>query len=195
VKNDWRAFTEALRRAGYFAKGSIIWFLEFQKRGAPHFHFLATDWLPKQFIALAWSRISGADLRACSRVEGLRHPEAAGAYAAKYACKKDQKTVPPEYQDVGRFWGLAGAARALAREGIQAVPNLSAVIPGRLPAQALEGIFFLGMPIRLYETPIGWVIYGTEKDIRRAWNWLTSARSSATTTKKDGRSRQKTLLE
>jgi len=193
VKNDWRAFTERMRRAGYFAKESIIWFLEFQTRGAPHFHFLATGWIPKQFVADAWAAVSGGIAKACSRVEGLKHPEAAGAYAAKYAAKNEQKAVPPEYKDVGRFWGIAGLARTLSREGQPATPNLSAVLPRRLPDQVLEGIFFLKMDIRVYETPIGWVIYGAERDIRRAWNWLTSAKSSATTTPNGDRSRQKTL--
>jgi len=126
-------------------------------------------------------------------MEGLKHPEAAGAYAAKYAAKNEQKAVPPEYKDVGRFWGIAGLARTLAREGQPATPNLSAVLPRRLPNQVLEGIFFLKMDIRVYETPIGWVIYGAERDIRRAWNWLTSAKSSVTTTPKGDRSRQRTL--
>jgi len=182
-----------MRRAGYFAKESIIWFLEFQTRGAPHFHFLATGWIPKQFVADAWAAVSGGIAKACSRVEGLKHPEAAGAYAAKYAAKNEQKAVPPEYKDVGRFWGIAGLARTLSREGQPATPNLSAVLPRRLPDQVLEGIFFLKMDIRVYETPIGWVIYGAERDIRRAWNWLTSAKSSATTTPNGDRSRQKTL--
>jgi len=193
VKNDWRAFTEALRRSGYFAKGSLVWFLEFQERGAPHFHFLATGFISKSWVATAWARISSGIKAACSRMESLKHPEAAGAYAAKYAAKNEQKAVPPEFKDVGRFWGIAGLARTLSREGQPATPNLSAVLPRRLPDQALEGIFFLKMDIRVYETPIGWVIYGAERDIRRAWNWLTSAKSSVTTTPKGDRSRQKTL--
>jgi hypothetical protein len=193
VKNDWRAFTERLRRLGYFAKESIIWFIEFQSRGAPHFHFLATGWLSKVFVGQAWAEITGGNPAACSRVEGLKHPEAAGAYAAKYASKQDQKAVPENYRNVGRFWGVAGLARVEGREGKPGVPSLSAVLPGRLPSQVLEGIFFLGMDIRIYETPIGWVIYGTEREIRRAWAWVTAAKSSATTTRKGADSRQRTL--
>ncbi len=182
VKDDWRAFTERLRRLGYFMKESIIWFLEFQARGAPHFHFLATGWIPKSFVAEAWADITEGNARSCSRVEGLKHPEAAGAYAAKYAAKNEQKAVPLEYKDVGRFWGVAGLARTLAREGLPVCPSLSAVLPRVGPGPALEKIFCLEMGIRVYETPIGWVIYGTEREIRRAWNWLTKTNQQSKAT-------------
>lgn len=95
-----------------------LWFLEFQQRGAPHFHIL-TDWpLPKHRgnkvlwyakIAKRWYDIADTGdpkhLQAGTRTETLRSAEGGARYAVKYAQKMRQKTVPETYQDVGRFWG------------------------------------------------------------------------------------------
>jgi len=59
-------------------------------------------------------------------VEKLRKPEAAGAYAAKYAAKNYQKLVPEEYREVGRFWGKFGTVVVKPRieiEGSQTIIN------------------------------------------------------------------------
>lgn len=92
-----------------------FWFLEFQARGAPHFHFCINGELsPKDADKLrkVWSRIVGT---ACPHhphrgvdIQILRKKHAAGAYAAKYSSKSEQKTVPDRYRNVGRFWGLFG---------------------------------------------------------------------------------------
>jgi hypothetical protein len=101
-----------------------LWFLEFQKRGAPHFHIL-TDWpLPRDRdnkllwygkVAGRWYIIVGSGdikhLQAGTRTEKLRKPEGGRFYAVKYAQKCRQKKVPPEYQNVGRFWGHTRAVK------------------------------------------------------------------------------------
>jgi len=91
---------------------SYLWALEFQRRGAPHFHiFTAGGSLVKSKLAVSteWYWIVASEdekhLRAGTRVERLRRPDAAGRYAAKYASKPYQKAVPPDYRNVGRFWG------------------------------------------------------------------------------------------
>lgn len=91
---------------------SYFWFLEFQRRGAPHFHIFTSGGCPNKMrpdISLKWYGIvdSGDDrhLRAGTRTERLRRPDAAGRYAAKYASKPHQKIVPKDYRNVGRFWG------------------------------------------------------------------------------------------
>jgi hypothetical protein len=95
-----------------------LWFLEFQARGAPHFHIL-TDWpLPRDRgnkvlwygrIAKIWYETVGSGdlkhLQAGTRTETLRSKDGGARYAVKYAQKMRQKKVPPDYQDVGRFWG------------------------------------------------------------------------------------------
>lgn len=101
-----------------------LWFLEFQQRGAPHFHIL-TDWpLPRARankvlwygkVAKKWYDLVGSgDLRhlqAGTRTETLRSKEGGARYAVKYAQKMKQKNVPEAYQDVGRFWGHTRAVK------------------------------------------------------------------------------------
>jgi len=99
----------AQRRGGI---GDYLWALEFQRRQAPHFHiFTHGGELLKMKTAVSekWFKIvdSGDEKHflAGTRTERLRVPDAAGRYAAKYASKPYQKAVPPDYRNVGRFWG------------------------------------------------------------------------------------------
>ncbi len=101
------------------AEHSSFWFLEFQSRGAPHFHIFTT-WSPsKEWVSKRWYEIVGSEddrhLRAGTRVE-LLHSGKAGtvAYASKYAVKMEQKTVPEGYENVGRFWGVYGRRTVLS---------------------------------------------------------------------------------
>jgi hypothetical protein len=108
VKQDWANMRRWLSRRGVAG----AWFMEFQARGAPHFHVFLTGEVPKEEVAAAWYRIvdSGDErhLRAGTRIEALRELHGAGAYAAKYLKKQEQKEVPEGFSDVGRFWGLFG---------------------------------------------------------------------------------------
>lgn len=98
---------------------SALWFLEFQRRGAPHLHLLLFGCtLPagvlramRSWCGPAWSSIVGnpsryeqeKHKRSCSEVAKMRCKHF--GYAVKYATKTEQKLVPPEFRDVGRFWG------------------------------------------------------------------------------------------
>ena len=91
---------------------SFFWFMEFQRRGAPHFHiFTAGGNLldMKKEVSQKWYDIVASEdpkhLLAGTRVEKLRHPEGAGRYASKYASKPHQKKIPEGYKNVGRWWG------------------------------------------------------------------------------------------
>ena len=109
VKYHWRLFREWLQRQGCTTG---FWFLEFQKRGAPHFHVFLPINVCHKSVARRWYEIvdSGDEkhLRAGTRIEALRNSEGAASYASKYATKCEQKEVPVDYQNVGRFWGLWG---------------------------------------------------------------------------------------
>jgi hypothetical protein len=94
---------------------SFFWFLEFQSRGAPHFHFFATHFIPRDELARAWFEIVGScderHLRAGTRIERLRRGRAGTIkYAKKYAFKLEQKQLPDMYknQGFGRWWGVRG---------------------------------------------------------------------------------------
>lgn len=120
VRKERNTFLQFCRRD--FCNPFYLWFLEFQRRGAPHIHLLL-DWpLPvgrlmvkavRFRVASTWFRIVGSGdekhLAAGTRVERLRSPEGGARYAVKYACKMRQKVVPKNYQNVGRFWGCSKA--------------------------------------------------------------------------------------
>lgn len=100
---------------------SLLWFLEFQKRGAPHVHLIlwgadltlsdegvrvAQKQLPKlwaEVVAHADPVHRERHLRRGTGFARMRKPHF--GYAAKYARKMQQKAVPPDFSDVGRFWG------------------------------------------------------------------------------------------
>jgi hypothetical protein len=117
-KSHLRAFLQAFRR--FTGGASYLWFLEFQRRGAPHFHILTDYPLPRdahkrksiqRWVSQRWYRVTGEKdplhLIAGTRVERLRSPEGGAHYAVKYATKMEQKAVPREYANVGRLWGAS----------------------------------------------------------------------------------------
>lgn len=111
VKEMWRRTRQWLTRKGVGG----IWFLEFQARGAPHFHVLTNRPLtPQESYDLRkyWAKLVGSKCpyhRTMGvKAETLRSPHAAGMYAAKYSAKSDQKEIPPAFEQVGRFWGKFG---------------------------------------------------------------------------------------
>lgn len=96
-----------------------VWIKEFQRRGSVHFHLLVvfSDLLRGDyrfhlramigFVSLAWHEITGSSekgLRAGTRVEGVRR--SAIGYMMRYMGKDYQKNVPPDFKNVGRFWGF-----------------------------------------------------------------------------------------
>ncbi len=140
VKQDLNAILAMLRSRGQF---DYLWFLEFQKRGAPHIHILTSHQgiSPSMRIAVAnsWvSRIIKSEwfqneaimqsiecetceydiiqthLKAAFAValhrdtwQLVREKDGAKRYVTKYATKPEQKIVPKNYRDVGRFWGCS----------------------------------------------------------------------------------------
>lgn len=125
-----------------------FWFLEFQERGAPHFHVGLNIAHPGDVghaeLALAWSKICckveyeysywkeieyGLDYIISARGgsvrddvarqhrrakvwENVRSVDGAIRYVLSYALKPYQKTVPADYRNVGRFWGLSAGVGA-----------------------------------------------------------------------------------
>jgi len=131
VKSDLNRFLTWLRD-NY--KTDYIWWLEFQKRGAPHMHILTTIIYPgtvgHQRFAKAWCKAQKLEpgvllwdgrrklhynvLDRCERFhrrpkqwEAIRKEGGARRYALMYALKPLQKKVPLQYQNVGRFWACS----------------------------------------------------------------------------------------
>ncbi|MEN6535739.1 MAG: hypothetical protein ABFD89_18895 [Bryobacteraceae bacterium] len=140
VKRHLRSFVERCRRmlGAAAPTESLFWFLEFQARGAPHFHLFTTFSIDKGVVARWWYEIVGSDderhLRAGTRIERLRSgKDGVVAYANKYAAKSEQKEVPPEYTSVGRFWGVA-----MSRECVSAATRIAlGASPPKRTARAL----------------------------------------------------------
>lgn len=137
---------EAKKQLSRFLKGYInrygghyYWFLEFQNRGAPHFHILVSRGkifsADRRWLALYWSECMGLSekrlytslldyqtkdmYQQCLRVN--THPktwqeiysdDGARRYVAKYALKTYQKEVPERLQSVGRFYGYSRSVKA-----------------------------------------------------------------------------------
>jgi hypothetical protein len=118
VKKHLNAYLTWLRRTA--GRLSYLWFLEFQKRGAPHVHILSSHPSTKgakllrsfRFRTSAkWYDIVGSEdykhLQAGTNVQRIRTKDGAAHYAVKYAQKTYQKIVPENYRNVGRFWGAS----------------------------------------------------------------------------------------
>lgn len=105
IKAHLNAFLQYLRRR----RIKLIWILEFQSRGAPHYHLIASGEIPKDEVAERWYRIVGSEdekhLRAGTRVEGIRSKSHLHGYLTNYIKKSEQKEVPEGFEEVGRFWG------------------------------------------------------------------------------------------
>lgn len=106
VKYHLNRFTKLLNKMNC----SYIWVIEFQERGAPHFHILTNTFIDKKNISESWYKIvkSGDEkhLKAGTQCEKLRKGiKAARSYIMKYISKSEQKTVPKNYEKIGRFWG------------------------------------------------------------------------------------------
>lgn len=143
AKTHLRAFEARLM---YFAPGcSWVWRMEFQKRGAPHFHFVVfgLPFLEKKRVQEWWAEIIGAPgERPFTRIEALKSRRKLTAYVSKYVAKvgggvdgfnllaylQDGEFVHPVTGElsgsVGRWWGVGN--RSKLPFAVQAVVVLSA---------------------------------------------------------------------
>lgn len=113
-KRHLKIFSQRFMRR--FPTAGFIWKLEFQQRGAPHFHPFVWG-IPESegwraiidFISEAWFQVVGSGDQkhfiAGTRVEKLRSATAAIRYVSGYASKTDQTLVGKK---VGRYWGVVG---------------------------------------------------------------------------------------
>ncbi|MCX6972258.1 MAG: hypothetical protein NTV93_19195 [Verrucomicrobia bacterium] len=136
TKKHLKLFKKRLQHRWPGVRG--VWFLEFQRRGAPHYHVLLslklwdlgplvektrrhnklgvrkfrTCDLVQDLLSRWWYEIVNSGdakhLRAGVAVEVIEEEAGALKYAACHAAKPHQKTVPPDFADVGRFWGVVG---------------------------------------------------------------------------------------
>jgi hypothetical protein len=115
-KNHLRVFNQALHRR--FPGASGVWKLEFQQRGAAHFHLLAfglhgealdtlRTWITARWYALAHNSDKHLGSAACE-VDPVKHHGGFIHYMASYIAKNDQ-TRPGDF--TGRYWGVFNRQR------------------------------------------------------------------------------------
>jgi hypothetical protein len=118
-KAELHRFLDKLQK--HYGKMSYLWFLEFQKRGAPHYHIMSSYLEPnkwhRQTMGEVWAQIVSRETIDHDKVyrvhshtrawEKIHKPDGASRYCMKYATKLAQKSVPPEFSRVGRFWGCS----------------------------------------------------------------------------------------
>ena len=107
TKAHLNAFLQYLRRKGI----KYVWVLEFQLRGAPHYHIIASDCIPKEELSERWYKIVGSGdekhLRAGTGIDYIKSNSQLYGYLSNYVKKLEQKTPPEGFENVGRFWGTS----------------------------------------------------------------------------------------
>ena len=113
--DDLESFYKRLCRKYPMCNIAVLWRLEPQHRGAPHFHLLVfgVPYIPYRWVGAAWADITSGNAASCSRVERVRSWRGAMSYAAKYlgkAGKGDEFTTADGevIEEVGRHWGVMG---------------------------------------------------------------------------------------
>ena len=105
-----------------------LWFMEFQKRGAVHFHIMTTqngydkhtdiDWLKDKWFDI----VDSGDTRhrdAGTQIKAIRKADGAMRYVSKYASKQEQKMVPLFCSDFGRFFGWSRGVAPTCKRTIE----------------------------------------------------------------------------
>lgn len=123
AKNHLRAFLERVRRWVGNSPTAAIWRMEFQERGAPHFHIVFTGlpYIAKEEIQRAWGEICNIQ-QPFTRIEMIRSTRKLMNYVSKYIAKVnppadagDSGFNSPTYlhayqekhgQEIGRVWGI-----------------------------------------------------------------------------------------
>ena len=190
---DWRRCQTHLRRfldrlCRRFPGVKYFWFLEFQRRGAPHFHVFLDRWVDKKWVSVTWASVCAPDvpeperelhLAAGTRCEWLRGGlGAAVKYAAKYAAKWEQKEPPAGFAGSGRWWSYGGY-RLVAKVVFTVVLLYRRLV---WTHDRLTGpwAWLLGLGDRVAAALSGFVLRGTmgvaEWDVLRAGGWLRRSR-------------------
>jgi hypothetical protein len=151
VRGHRNTFLIYLRREYPFI--CYLWALEFQTRGAPHIHLLVDQFIDIGWLSETWYRVVGSKdekhLRAGTSIEFVRGREHGASYLAKtYTAKRDQKQVPEEYLNVGRFWGasrdlvvaLQKTSTPLDAQGIQTVRALRRFVEKKVQVKRLRHV-------------------------------------------------------
>jgi hypothetical protein len=117
VKRDLQALYGAIvGKFGYIIEHDsnfkMVWKMEFQKRGSPHFHCLvqsSLEWRTLLDVLLRyWKRLTHNDQDVCVDLQNVRDKFAVEVYISLHFSKDSQNKVPSDFVKPGRFWGMMG---------------------------------------------------------------------------------------
>lgn len=87
----------------------MFWFMEFQERGACHFHIIVDKPIDEDELKRIWYEIVGSgDSRHRNHgahISTIRNVAGFKKYLSAYLTKEEQKKIPYFYKNAGRFWG------------------------------------------------------------------------------------------
>lgn len=175
-KADLDTFLKRCKRK--FGEIEYLWKLEFQKRGAPHYHLMVVfekeyhiqymrNWIADSWFEVVqrfWSEKDDKHHRAgtqCKRVESLKK---AGVYLSKYISKEEDNV--PEGQ--GRFWGCSRNWGEVILSKVKLTGN-QLVHFRRLVKRFLKGHY--GMQ-KIITNPFNIVIFGHWSFFVKALSWV-----------------------
>jgi len=131
LKNHFNAHLKRIHRNFPQHCQGHIWILEFQERGAPHFHYWTVGDPPtpeaSAFLCDDWERRTGAHRNEWAP---LLKTDGAARYVGKEGGKRLQK-VPPQGWKPGRLWGHRGALQ------MDDVETVGPVAQSELPPEVL----------------------------------------------------------
>jgi hypothetical protein len=122
AKAHLRAFIKRIQRLYENRKMAFVWRMEFQERGAVHFHIMAFNlpFTPKETIKSMWAQVIGG-YDPFTRIEMIYSAKKTMNYVGKYVAKVDKQdlsgfnplTYLSAYQkkhgdEIGRVWGIIG---------------------------------------------------------------------------------------
>lgn len=184
-KRDLDTFLKRLRRRCPGVRG--IWRMEFQLRGAPHYHLLVwgVDLHPllfRQWVKATWFVVVGSGderhYRAGTQCDRVGSRRGATYYVSKYAAKASELPVDPEtgeLLEVGRWWGKFGelpTAPALMVE----IDLTQAIDLRRLVAKLLQsrGLRY-GQHLKQMASSKGFTVFGVGDLSFEGWQSLTDS--------------------
>jgi len=112
VKEHLRRFRARLEKK--FGKIRVVWRMEYQERGAPHFHLIIMDapFICRWWLSKAWvdsnDTHSMLNFRFGSNIKGIAEKgdsQKVINYVCKYAGKVEEHARTAENEWCGRFWG------------------------------------------------------------------------------------------
>lgn len=100
-KKHINAFLQKLRRE----KIRYIWVMEFQSRGAVHYHIVVDKYIDYKVVNDTWKKIIKYNCYVRTEVKSIK--KSVEQYLSNYMRKLKQKNVPDFVTNVGRFWGTS----------------------------------------------------------------------------------------